>query len=74
MLLQVHKSKPSDPEFRGMAGSLGVFGVVTELLMQMTPPTYTTLTTIEQKDTNLFKDVQNLVKVRNNMLHQDGCQ
>jgi hypothetical protein len=46
-----------------MNGGLGVFGVMTEFLMQMTPPTYTTLTTIEQKDSNMFADVQKLIKV-----------
>lgn len=62
LCLQVHVSKPTDPEFHGMNGGLGVFGVMTEFLMQMTPPTFTTLTTIEQKDTNMFTDVQKLVK------------
>lgn len=56
-------SKPSDPEFRGMNGGLGVYGVMTEFLMQMTPLSYTTLTTVEQKDTNMHKDLQGLLKV-----------
>jgi hypothetical protein len=63
LCLQIHVSKPTDPEFRGMNGGLGVFGVMTEFLMQLTPLTYTTLTTIEQKDTNMFADVQKLIKV-----------
>lgn len=47
-----------------MNGGLGVYGVITELLMQMTKPTYTTLITVEQSDANMFKDVQKLLKVR----------
>lgn len=39
-----------------------MFGVVTELLMQMTPPTATTLVTIEADDKNMFADVQRLLK------------
>lgn len=63
MPLQVHVSKPQDPEFRGMVGGLGVYGVITELLMQMTPLSYTTLTTVQMQDKNLFKDVNNMLKV-----------
>lgn len=59
---KVHVSKPQDPEFRGMVGGLGVYGVITELLMQMTPLSYTTLTTIQTKDTNMFRDVNNMLK------------
>lgn len=64
-------SKPEDPEFRGMVGGLGVYGVITELLMQMTPLSYTTLTTVQKQDTNLFKDVNNMLKVgaRQHVLH-----
>ena len=61
--LQVHVSKPTDPEFRAMNGGLGTFGVITELLMQMTKPTYTTLTTVEKSDKDMVKDVQELLKV-----------
>jgi len=46
-----------------MNGGMGVYGVITELLMQMTKPTYTTLITVEQSDANMFKDVQKLLKV-----------
>lgn len=46
-----------------MNGGMGTFGVITELLMQMTKPTYTTLTTVEQPDTNMMKDIQDLLKV-----------
>jgi hypothetical protein len=56
-------STPTDPEFRGMNGGLGVYGVITELLMQMTPLGYTTLTTVEYKDINMHKDLQKLLKV-----------
>lgn len=59
---KVHASKPTDPEFKAMVGGLGVFGVVTELLMQMTPPTATTLVTVEGDDKNMFADVQRLLK------------
>lgn len=60
--LQVRVSKPDDPEFRGMNGGLGVYGVLTEFLMQMTPLSYTTLVTVEQSDKNMLQDVQNLLK------------
>jgi FAD/FMN-containing dehydrogenase len=45
-----------------MNGGLGTLGVITELLMQMTPPSSTTLVTIEGSDKNLYADVQRLLK------------
>jgi hypothetical protein len=35
MAAQVHVSKPTDLEFKAMVGGLGVFGVITEVLMQV---------------------------------------
>lgn len=65
---QVHVSKPTDPEFRGMNGGLGVYGVMTEFLMQMTPPSYTTLITSELPDTNMLADVQKMLKTSPHIL------
>jgi FAD/FMN-containing dehydrogenase len=59
----VHVSKPTDPEFRGMVGSVGSFGIITELLVQMTPPSATTLITVRKNDTDMLKDLEELLKV-----------
>jgi hypothetical protein len=33
--------RPTDPEVCGMNGGLGVYGVIMELLMQISPPPHT---------------------------------
>lgn len=60
---KVHTSKKGDPEFAAFNGGLGVFGVMTELLIQLTPPTNTQLITVTNKDTKLMADINNLLKV-----------
>lgn len=61
---KVHVSKPDDPEFRGMNGGLGVYGVMTEFLMQMTPPRGAELITVRKSDKDMFKTINELLKVR----------
>lgn len=51
-----------------MNGGLGVYGVITELLIQLTPPTYTALTTIELPDTNMLSDVKQMLKTSPHVL------
>lgn len=60
---KVHKSKKGNPEFAAFNGGLGVFGVMTELLIQMTPPTNTQLITVTNKDDKLMADINRLLKV-----------
>lgn len=63
LCLQVHTSKPTDPEFHGMVGGLGVFGIMTEFLMQMTPPKAIQLITVRKNDTDMFNELNSLLKV-----------
>eukprot|EP00775_Hariotina_reticulata_P005676 gene5676-5914_t len=65
---EVHVSKPADPEFRGMVGSVGTYGVITEFLIQMTPPSATTLITVRKNDTNMLKDIEELLKISPHIL------
>jgi FAD/FMN-containing dehydrogenase len=52
------------PDFKGVPGSLGLMGVVTELTLQLTPPTNTQLITWKQRsDKQLMKDIQGMLKV-----------
>lgn len=60
---KVHVSKKGDPEFAAFNGGLGVFGIMTELLIQLTPPSNTQLITITKNDTDLMTDINNLLKV-----------
>jgi FAD/FMN-containing dehydrogenase len=57
-------SRPKDPEFKAFNGGVGVFGVVTELLLQMTPPTNTQLITVVKEDKNMMEEINRLLKVR----------
>ena len=65
---KVHKSKKGDPEFAAFNGGLGVFGVMTELLIQMTPPTNTQLITVTNKDDKLMEDINKLLKVHKGLV------
>ncbi|WIA23842.1 hypothetical protein OEZ85_013501 [Tetradesmus obliquus] len=65
---KVHVSKPSDPEFRGMVGGMGTYGVMTEFLMQMTPPSYTELITVKKSDKEMFKTINELLKITPHIL------
>jgi len=60
---KVHVSKREDPELKAMVGGLGVLGVMTEFVMQMTPKSATTLITVRRNDTNMMKDINELLKV-----------
>lgn len=60
---KVHVSKKGDPEFAAFNGGLGVFGVMTELLIQLTAPSNTQLITVTKKDTNIMAEINNLLKV-----------
>jgi FAD/FMN-containing dehydrogenase len=61
---KVHVSKKGDPEFAAFNGGLGVFGVMTELLIQLTAPSNTQLITLTKKDTNMMAEkINNLLKV-----------
>jgi len=57
-------SPTSAPEtWKALNGGLGLIGVVTELLLQLTPPTNTKLKTyLNQPDSNLFDQIQVLLK------------
>eukprot|EP00878_Enallax_costatus_P001016 GHUV01001150.1.p1 GENE.GHUV01001150.1~~GHUV01001150.1.p1 ORF type:complete len:631 (+),score=62.78 GHUV01001150.1:321-2213(+) len=65
---KVHVSKPGDAEFRGALGGLGVFGIMTEFLMQMTPPKAIQLITVRKSDKDMFKTVQELLKITPHIL------
>jgi FAD/FMN-containing dehydrogenase len=60
----VHVSRPSDPEFKALNGGLGMFGVITELLLQLTPPTNTELITVVKSDKDMMNEINRLLKVR----------
>jgi FAD/FMN-containing dehydrogenase len=60
---RVRTSTPKDPEFKAFNGGVGVFGVVTELLLQMTPPTNTQLITVVKEDKNMMEEINRLLKV-----------
>jgi FAD/FMN-containing dehydrogenase len=62
---RVRVSRPKDPEFKAFNGGVGVFGVVTELLLQMTPPTNTQLITVVKEDKNMMEEINRLLKVKN---------
>jgi len=47
-----------------MFGGLGAYGVITELVIQMTPTSLTTVNTITNTDADLFGDLQRILAVR----------
>eukprot|EP00775_Hariotina_reticulata_P007191 gene7191-7405_t len=65
---KIRVSKPGDAEFKAMVGGLGVLGVMTEFVMQMTPKSATTLITVRRSDTNMMKDIEELLKISPHML------
>eukprot|EP00882_Tetradesmus_deserticola_P001995 GHRQ01002140.1.p1 GENE.GHRQ01002140.1~~GHRQ01002140.1.p1 ORF type:complete len:593 (+),score=177.48 GHRQ01002140.1:42-1820(+) len=65
---RVHVSRPKDPEFKALYGGVGVLGVVTELLLQMTPPTNTQLITVVKKDKNMMDEINRLLKISPHIL------
>jgi len=64
LLAQVRVSRPGDVEFNAMSGGLGACGVITELVLQMTPPSLTTINTIDNTDADLFADMRRILAVR----------
>lgn len=69
---KVHVSKKGDPEFAAFNGGLGVFGVMTELLIQLTPTTDTRLSTVTNKDTDMTADINKMLKVVG-AVREGGC-
>lgn len=54
----------SHPDFKAVPGSMGLMGVVTEMTLQLTPPTNTQLITWRQRsDKQLMKDIEKMLKV-----------
>lgn len=70
---QIRVSTTSDTEFAAFKGSLGVFGVMTELLLQLTPTTYTELITVQQEDTDMAAKIEDLLKVSVLCLAGSAC-
>lgn len=60
---KVHVSKQGDADFTAFNGGLGVFGVMTELLIQLTPTSNAELITVKQNDTNMMNNINGLLKV-----------
>jgi hypothetical protein len=62
----VHKTSRDDPvTWRAINGGLGLIGAITELKLQLTPPTYTQLKTVlNQPDDNMYETIQELLTVR----------
>lgn len=56
----------ADPAaWAALNGGLGLSGILTELEVQLTPPTNTQLRTVLNKpDDNIYQDIQELLKVR----------
>lgn len=61
----VHTSSRQSAEGRGLAGGLGLIGIITEVKLQMTPPSSTKVASINAlHDANIGTDVLQLVHVR----------
>jgi hypothetical protein len=61
----IHTSKNPSPEFNAISAGLGLTGIITEMTMQLTPPTNTKLITrYLANDTNLFEDIEKMLKAR----------
>lgn len=60
----VHVSDRYSPEGKGLAGGVGLIGIITEVKLQMTPPSNTKAVSINLlPDHNIGQEVQNYVKV-----------
>jgi FAD/FMN-containing dehydrogenase len=60
-----HTHARGSDELRAMCGGVGVLGVMTELALQLTPPTNTRISTRHLvSDANLAADIDELLKVR----------
>jgi FAD/FMN-containing dehydrogenase len=60
---RIRTSRPKDPEFKAFNGGVGTFGVITELTIQMTPPTNTQLITVVKEDKDMMEEINKLLKV-----------
>jgi FAD/FMN-containing dehydrogenase len=61
---KVHTSSRDSDAGRALVSGLGVAGVVTELLLQLQPPSHTALSTrFKRSDANLLNDVHEMLKV-----------
>lgn len=61
----VHKDSRDSAAGKALVGGLGVAGLVTELLLQLQPPSHTTIgTRYKQHDTKLYNDVLDMLQVR----------
>lgn len=62
---EIHKATKDTPEtWRALNGGLGLIGVITELVLQLTPPTNTQLKTlINQPDDNMYELIEQLLQV-----------
>jgi hypothetical protein len=61
---EIHVSEKGSEEARGLCGGVGLFGVITELVMQMTEPTNTHVSTwYVRDDADIANDVEKMLKV-----------
>jgi hypothetical protein len=60
----IHRSRNPSPEFYAISAGLGLTGIVTELKLQLTPPTNTKLITrYLSSDATMFDDIEKMLKV-----------
>lgn len=65
----VRVSARNSDEVRLFCGGLGLIGIMTELELQLTPPTHTKLITrYLSNDTNMVKDIEKMLRVSPHML------
>jgi len=66
----VHTATRADPKtWRALNGGLGLIGAITELVLQLTPPTNTQLKTVlNQPDSRMYELVVELLKVGTNLV------
>jgi len=58
------KVKNPSPEFNAVSAGLGLTGIITEMVLQLTPPTNTKLITrYLSSDATLFEDIEKMLKV-----------
>lgn len=61
----VHRDSRNSDAGRALVGGLGVAGIVTELLVQLEPPSLTAVDTrFKQHDGKLYDDVVSMLQVR----------
>lgn len=72
---KVHQLKRISPEGLAVCAGMGLLGIVTEMTIQLTPPTHTKLITrYLANDTNLVDDIEKMLKVCAAAPHETGCQ